>query len=76
VLLIFTDDGQYGHWFDGDGFITKATFSDGKAYIQTAYVKTEIYKAQEATGEPYPMRRGWTNRRVILCSMSTIIAKL
>eukprot|EP00953_Heterococcus_sp_UTEX-ZZ885_P033520 17423-Heterococcus_DN1.PRE.1 len=58
------DGGQFVHWFDGDGYICKTTFNDGKAYIQTAYVKTDIYKAQEATGEPYPMRRGWINRLV------------
>jgi carotenoid cleavage dioxygenase-like enzyme len=60
------DGGQFGHWFDGDGYICKTTFNDGKAYVQTAYVKTEIYKAQEATGEPFPMRRGWINRLVYI----------
>jgi carotenoid cleavage dioxygenase-like enzyme len=39
---------QYGHWFDGDGYITVLTFENGKATFRGRYVQTERFKAQEA----------------------------
>lgn len=30
--------------------------------FQGRYVRTPIYEAQESSGEPFPLRRAWTNR--------------
>lgn len=40
---------QYGHWFDGDGFVTLLNIDGqkGTATFQAKYVKTKRYKAQQ-----------------------------
>lgn len=38
---------QYGHWFDGDGYVTLLTFDSGKATYCGKYVRTDRFKAQE-----------------------------
>lgn len=48
-------DFQYGHFFDGDGYITKLKFDNGNAFFQSEYVKTNLYK------DP-TVRRAWTQR--------------
>jgi carotenoid cleavage dioxygenase-like enzyme len=37
---------QYGHWFDGDGFVTLLSFEGGKATFCGKYVQTDRFKAQ------------------------------
>ena len=41
---------QYGHWFDGDGFVTLLTINgqSNKITFQAKYVKTKRYKAQQS----------------------------
>lgn len=38
---------QYGHWFDGDGYVTLLSFDKGEATFRARYVQTERFKAQE-----------------------------
>ena len=40
---------RYGHWFDGDGYVTKLTFhgADGRATYTGKYVRTDRYVAQQ-----------------------------
>ena len=38
---------QYGHWFDGDGYVTLLSFRDGEATFRARYVRTKRFKAQE-----------------------------
>ena len=33
----------YGHWFDGDGMISRFTFKEGAAHFKNAYVRTPKY---------------------------------
>jgi len=59
---------QYGHWFDGDGYVTLLSFKDGKATFRARYVRTERFKAQEAllrkhredTSPPLAFSGAWT----------------
>eukprot|EP00977_Amphora_coffeiformis_P007953 scaffold1793_cov173-Amphora_coffeaeformis.AAC.8 len=61
---------QYGHWFDGDGYVTKLTLrGDGKATFMAKYVQTDRYVAQQHMDkESSTSRRGfakagaWTAR--------------
>ena len=61
---------QYGHWFDGDGFVTKLTLrGDGKATYTAKYVHTERYQAQEQqqqssknSGGGFAKAGAWTAR--------------
>ncbi len=33
----------YGHWFDGDGMLSRFTFKGGRAHFKNAYVRTPKY---------------------------------
>ncbi len=48
----FEVNGQkFGHIFDGDGMICRIAFSQGKAYFQNSYVRTEGYLAEKKAGK-------------------------
>ena len=57
----------YGHWFDGDGYITAVAFRGRTAQVsfRGKYVRTDRFRAQEAAGgdnEPFACRGAWTQR--------------
>jgi all-trans-8'-apo-beta-carotenal 15,15'-oxygenase len=45
---------QYGHWFDGDGYVTLLSFWDGKASFCGKYVQTDRFKAQQELMKKHP----------------------
>ena len=40
-------DSQYGHWFDGDGYVTLLSFQEGQARYCAKYVRTNRFRDQE-----------------------------
>ncbi len=44
---LFERNGKsYGHYLDGDGYVTRVTFSKGKAHFLSKFVQTEEYIAE------------------------------
>lgn len=39
---------KYGHWFDGDGMLSRVTFRDGRVHYRNRYVRTPKYLAETA----------------------------
>eukprot|EP00752_Nemacystus_decipiens_P018008 g16141.t1 len=56
-------DRAYGHWFDGDGHITKVVFKDGRVYAQNRFVTTGLWDPNAPEGEGAASAvRVWTPR--------------
>ncbi|CAN0473828.1 unnamed protein product, partial [Ectocarpus sp. 12 AP-2014] len=54
---------MYGHWFDGDGMISKVVFKDGRVYAQNRFVSTDSWDPNAPEGERAAgTRRPWTPR--------------
>lgn len=62
-------DSQYGHWFDGDGVISKLTI-DGpnqKAFFMAKYVETDRFRLQQKIDQtsgnvPFATAGAWTKK--------------
>ncbi|CBN76892.1 carotenoid oxygenase [Ectocarpus siliculosus] len=54
---------MYGHWFDGDGMISKVVFKDGRVYAQNRFVSTDSWDPNAPEGKRAAgTRRPWTPR--------------
>jgi hypothetical protein len=42
---------NYGHYLDGDGYITRISFANGKAHFMSKFVRTEEYVRESEEGE-------------------------
>mmetsp|Transcript_24254 Transcript_24254/g.23310 ORF Transcript_24254/g.23310 Transcript_24254/m.23310 type:complete len:637 (-) Transcript_24254:150-2060(-) len=42
---------HYGHYLDGDGYITRISFSKGKAHFMSKFVRTDEYVQESEEGE-------------------------
>lgn len=42
-------DGQFGHWFDGDGQLCAFTFRDGRVHFKNRFVRTPKYIKETAS---------------------------
>ncbi|GAB5373228.1 hypothetical protein AAMO2058_001732300 [Amorphochlora amoebiformis] len=60
-------DNLYGHWFDGDGLVSRITLDPktNSATFSAKYVRTDRFKAQERThmDDGFEKRGAWTNRK-------------
>jgi all-trans-8'-apo-beta-carotenal 15,15'-oxygenase len=41
---------DYGHYLDGDGYITRVSISNGKAHFKSSFVRTPEYLAESEEG--------------------------
>jgi hypothetical protein len=42
---------NYGHYLDGDGYITRISFAQGKAHFMSKFVRTDEYVRESEEGE-------------------------
>lgn len=52
---------KYGHWFDGDGMLSRVTFRDGRVHYANRYVRTPKYLAE--TEQQKIVYRGFGTQR-------------